>query len=93
MRVTNEQIDAMRICDSQMSCSTCRYEKTLDDCDPTKEKIVADLLEARELIKEMRMFIDSIQLDGCMAEIKRAEILDRTKDYGDWRESLERRPK
>jgi hypothetical protein len=42
-----------------------------------------DLIEAMELIKEMRMFIDSIQLDGCMDEIKRDEILDRTKEYAE----------
>jgi len=53
-------------------------------------RLCSDLLDARaliekqkEAIKEMRMFIDSIQLDGCMAEIKRDEILDRTKDYAE----------
>ena len=83
MRVTNEQIDAIRICHSQMSCSTCRYEKTLDDCDPTKEQIAADLLEARELIEEMRSFIEMLETLNSKEFNEHVRLLEKSKEYAE----------
>lgn len=85
MRVTNEQIDAIRICHSQMQCSDCKYDKTLDDCQPTKEQFAADLLEARELIKEMREDLLKISQYPLAFVCEEARIIAREA----WKKSME----
>lgn len=88
MRITNEQIDAIRICHSQLQCSDCKYDKTLDDCDPAKLQLAADLLEAREFIKEMRTALKDlvgrmdVEGEDALASFNKAEsILDKSKEY------------
>jgi len=93
MRVTNEQIDAIRICHSQLQCSDCKYDKTLDDCDPSKLQLASDLLDARELIekqeaiiKEMREVLDATRKTYSneiltLAKMRIDEVLEKTKDY------------
>ena len=85
MRVTNEQIDAVLICHKQMQCSECKYDKTLDDCDPTKRDLAADLLEARELIKEMREVIEAyahgMKYDMNAIRVKADALLEKSKAF------------
>jgi len=87
MRVTNEQIDAVLICHKQMQCSECKYDKTLDDCQPTQEQFAADLLEARELINEMREVIEAyahgMKYDMNAIRVKSDALLEKTKEYAE----------
>ena len=60
-RVTNEQIDAVLICHRQMQCSECKYDKTLDDCQPTQEQFAADLLDSRTIIEKQTVLIKEMR--------------------------------
>jgi len=55
--------------------------------------LAADLLDARKerdeamaMVREMRAFINGLQLDGVSDDIKREAIMDRTKEYADERD-------
>lgn len=92
MRVTNEQIRAEIICTQRESCDGCPFYG-VDNCDNLRGNdfnMYKDLLEARELIKEMReQFLVIGSLSGKTnrhiddyGEIARA-ILEKTKEYAE----------
>ena len=84
MRVTNEHIEAEIICAASRGCSGCIRENT--DCSNITETNIdafLDLKESRDLIKEMRLFLSTIQYDGCSDEIKADELIEKSKEYAE----------
>ena len=91
MRVTNEKAEKV-VCSNTMDCVDCFNFDGKLCCDmPKEEDLAADLLEARELIKEMRskLLVGGIQATEDMTmfrsipvdvEIIR-DLIKRTKEY------------
>lgn len=93
MRVTNEQAEKIKaLCKSinNTNCYGCRYtDEKYEFCPSTRNapQLAADLLEARELIKEMREMIafHVVQYPGCECRYctKERELMERTKEYAE----------
>jgi hypothetical protein len=100
MRVTNEQIRAEIICTQREACDGCPFYG-VDNCDNLRGNdfdMYKDLLEARELIKEMREEInltlrDFEKIDEVckianvmpfsLTKRKLFELLEKTKEYAE----------
>ena len=90
MRVTNEQ--AMKIkslCRKESptdSCNGCRYtDNSYDYCPSTWDapSLAADLLEAQELIKEMRSFIEMLETLNSKEFNEHVRLLEKSKEYAE----------
>jgi hypothetical protein len=88
MRVTNEQIRAEIICTQREACDGCPFYG-VDNCDNLRGNdfdMYKDLLEARELIKEMREVLNATRNTYSneiltLAKMRIDEVLEKTKDY------------
>ena len=85
-RVTDEQAKVTSLCNTSLCPKECPYYK-YDNCPtaPSKKEFALDLLEARELIKEMRMLMDISQTVGfnIIKPDAFSAILEKTKDYAE----------
>jgi hypothetical protein len=93
MRVTNEQIQAALACRLDDDCSRCPFvwantqiERSCNDLQCTDFDAYKDLLEARELIKEMREVLNATRKTYSneiltLAKMRIDEVLEKTKDY------------
>jgi hypothetical protein len=88
MRVTNEQIRAEIICTQREACDGCPFYG-VDNCDNLRGNdfdMYKDLLEARELIKEMREVLNATRNTYSneiltLAKMRIDEVLEKTREY------------
>lgn len=86
MRVTNEQAKADIFCHNYHSCSECKLDNICNEnaLEASTSDYAADLLEARELIKEMRALLIDDLIWAVPAIASRAEgLLEKSKEYAE----------
>lgn len=89
MRVTKEKLTADVACANMETCDGCEYKRRNCVDDRERNDYAYDLLEARELIKEMRQMLVIAKAYNCDCSCKSCKgtlsdintILERTKEY------------